>query len=122
MANQIANPAYLETLKARNATRLARLSNKRLHRNKRAETMLARYGLTLAQYNSMAESQSQSCAICSGPGKQGKNERPALVIDHCHQTGKVRGLLCHRCNLALHAVEKPGFVDAATLYLERYRG
>lgn len=81
-----------------------------------------RYGLTLAQRHGIAAAQNHCCAICRGPGKESKNGHAALLIDHCHQTGKVRGLLCHRCNLALHAVEKPGFVEAAMAYLEKHHG
>ncbi len=52
------------------------------------------YGITLAEYNQMVEDQKSECLICHK-----KFEK--LVVDHDHSTGKVRGLLCLRCNLAL---------------------
>ena len=54
------------------------------------------YGLTEEEYKTMILSQNNLCAICSNPSKH-----KALNIDHNHKTGKVRGLLCHNCNLAI---------------------
>lgn len=60
------------------------------------------YGMTLEDYNQMLEEQNHSCAIC----KVHKDTLTrALSVDHCHNNGTVRGLLCSRCNIAL------GFVD-----------
>lgn len=54
------------------------------------------YGISLLQYNEMLQQQGNVCKICqlSEYHKTKKN----LTIDHCHKTGRVRGLLCHRCN------------------------
>lgn len=52
-----------------------------------------RYGLTLEQYQEMLEAAQGVCPIC-------KQERK-LVVDHDHKTGRVRGLLCQRCNLGI---------------------
>ena len=59
------------------------------------------YGITLEEHTKMFENQNGVCAICrkSGDGKWKK-----LCVDHCHTTGKVRGLLCKRCNIALGEV------------------
>jgi len=56
--------------------------------------LLKQYGMTLEDYEDMAEAQGQRCAICTKFPER-------LVVDHCHQTGIVRGLLCGNCNLAL---------------------
>ena len=60
------------------------------------------YGITIEDYLDLAEKQNFVCAIC---GKEnfamGRNHSGALVVDHDHETGKVRGLLCHNCNRAL---------------------
>lgn len=52
-----------------------------------------KYGITLAEYNSLRKKQNLKCAICFNKTK--------LVVDHDHNTGKVRGLLCNFCNMAL---------------------
>ncbi len=55
-----------------------------------------KYGITLADYNAMFEKQNGKCAICgsSAAGKVGQH----FAVDHCHKTGKFRGLLCINCN------------------------
>jgi hypothetical protein len=56
----------------------------------------AKYGLTLEQYEDMVKEQKGVCYIC-------KCENPTrkLNVDHCHKTGKVRKLLCDKCNMTL---------------------
>lgn len=62
---------------------------------------LEKHGLTDAEYRTMFESQAGKCAICGSTGKgKGQAFRP-LCIDHDHQTGTVRGLLCDKCNLGI---------------------
>jgi len=56
------------------------------------------YGITLEQYNTMLKAQNYKCAIC---GNEDEVEGRKLAIDHCHTTGKVRGLLCGKCNRGL---------------------
>lgn len=64
--------------------------------------LLKQYGLTIETYNALAEAQGGKCAICEGPPCGRKGESGARFhVDHCHETGRVRGLLCHRCNTAL---------------------
>jgi ribosomal protein S14/predicted nucleic acid-binding Zn ribbon protein len=61
------------------------------------------YGISLTDYKEMLEKQNHRCAICGGEGFLMNKERHKikLVVDHCHVTGKVRGLLRHNCNRAL---------------------
>lgn len=56
------------------------------------------YGITLAEYNAMLEAQNYKCAICNN---EDEVEGRRLAIDHCHNTGKIRGLLCGKCNRGL---------------------
>jgi hypothetical protein len=57
------------------------------------------YGITYADYKKMLVQQGHKCAICKGEGfKMKACHNLLLVVDHCHSTGKVRGLLCHNCN------------------------
>ena len=56
------------------------------------------FNLTLEQYAELYDTQEGKCAICKKKQVEHKN---ALSVDHCHSTGKVRGLLCDKCNLGL---------------------
>lgn len=63
---------------------------------------MRKYGITTKGYNEMYESQQGKCAICNGEGFcMAEHHKLKLVVDHCHTTGAVRGLLCHNCNRAL---------------------
>jgi hypothetical protein len=59
-----------------------------------------RYGITEAQFNEMNENQGGLCAICHRTNLYGAKTKE-LYVDHCHETKKVRGLLCNHCNRAL---------------------
>lgn len=56
------------------------------------------YGLSMKEYNDLLSTQRGLCAICERPERVA-NRR--LAIDHCHTTGRVRGLLCRSCNVSL---------------------
>jgi hypothetical protein len=75
---------------------------------------LAKYGLSLEDYDRLLEEQGGVCAICGQRCKTGRN----LAVDHCHTSGKVRGLLCGACNSGLgHFKEDPALFAAAVGYL-----
>jgi hypothetical protein len=80
-------------------------------RARREQNLSTRYGLTTADYDALMVKQNQMCALCGG-----SMQRP--VIDHCHQTGKIRGIICHTCNIKLPVVEDMGWVMLAWAYLE----
>ena len=61
------------------------------------------YGITLNEYNQMLLDQNHQCAVCGTTEPGGKHGK--FMVDHCHTTGRVRGLLCKRCNIALGEVE-----------------
>lgn len=74
------------------------------------------YDITLAQYDEMLANQNGVCAICQQPPKGGV----PLAVDHCHVTGKVRGLLCIACNLVIgNAKEYLSVLDSAIKYLAK---
>lgn len=80
------------------------------------ERWLKRYGLTVEQYDTMLADQGSACAICrrTDPGARG------WCVDHCHDTGQVRGILCMGCNSAIgHLSHDPDTLRAAIAYLER---
>lgn len=61
---------------------------------------LKKYGITNKEYIEMSEKQNHCCAICNKPEttENIKGIISSLAVDHCHTTGKVRGLLCGNCN------------------------
>ena len=74
------------------------------------------YGISFVEYNKKLEEQGGVCAICGNP-PGGK----ALAVDHNHTTGKVRALLCTKCNTALGLLnEEPILFERALEYLEYY--
>jgi hypothetical protein len=58
------------------------------------------YGTTIEDYDRMLKEQKGKCAICSSTETKNKNYS-YFAVDHCHKTGKIRGLLCDKCNTAL---------------------
>ena len=74
---------------------------KKKQKNRRIS--LTRRGITQNEYEEMYTNQKGCCAICGKHETNIVNQR--LNIDHCHETGKVRGLLCHHCNAALGHLE-----------------
>lgn len=76
-----------------------------------------RYGLSLEEWNGLFEKQSGCCAICD---KHQSELDCRLVVDHCHSSGFVRGLLCRNCNSAIGMLEeRPEILDKAKSYLAK---
>lgn len=75
----------------------------------------SKYGIEPQEYKRMVESQKGACAICS----EQMGERPH--IDHDHETGFVRELLCSGCNSRLSGLENASFMERAIAYLEKHR-
>ena len=82
-----------------------------------------RCGLTIEQYNDKLTKQGNVCAICKEPErKKGNNGKIFnLNVDHCHSSGKIRGLLCSRCNLVLGQINDDKIIlKNAIDYLNTY--
>lgn len=71
------------------------------------------YGITEDEFQIMVDKQNNVCAICK------QNPEQYLAIDHCHDTGKIRGLLCRKCNSAIGLFNED--VDRLTSALEYIR-
>lgn len=79
------------------------------------------YGLQIADYERMLADQDGQCAICdrTDPG----HGHIVFVVDHCHETGRIRGLLCRNCNSAIGLLgDDPKMIRRAATYIERNRG
>jgi hypothetical protein len=75
--------------------------------------------ITTEQYDAMVVAQGDRCAICRSTNK-GKRYR-LWCADHCHKTGKIRGLLCGRCNLALGGfLDRVDLLETAASYLRQH--
>lgn len=79
-----------------------------------------KYGLTLEQRNDMLNNQGFACAIC----RQKLPESGTHThIDHCHETGSVREILCTNCNRGLgHFQDNPALLQQAAAYLMKHKG
>ena len=87
---------------------------RRLHQ--RSQYLMTTYGISLEQYEELKANQGNKCAICGG---KGKGIQEVLDVDHDHKTGKVRGLLCSKCNSGLGMLQdNPHILKSALQYLE----
>jgi hypothetical protein len=85
-------------------------------RRMRAGHLKRKYGITIDDYEAMLVAQGGGCAICHAPEPEGHS----LHVDHDHDTGAVRGLLCFNCNAGLGKFgEDIELLSAAVVYLRR---
>jgi hypothetical protein len=79
------------------------------------------FGITIQDYEKMSKAQDNKCGICNREesfGRKGVTYR--LAVDHCHKTGKIRGLLCNSCNKAIGSLrDDPEIIRKAADYVER---
>lgn len=117
------NPEKHREIARRNGQQQKSKDPKAYARRSRASRLKHAYGLTLEQFDAMVVAQDNRCAICGQleiPGKD--NVVEDLCVDHDHRTGKVRALLCHRCNTVLgFAQDNSRRLRKAAAYLE-YHG
>ena len=107
---------HKETIRER--SKRWRKDNKELYTNAVTNsTLKKKYGITLDDYNLMYKEQKGVCAICDLEELSGKR----LAVDHCHETGKVRGLLCFACNTSLGKFnDSISTLESAINYLKNY--
>ncbi len=95
-----------------------------LHGDKYKDSPLkSDFGISLEQYNQMLLSQKGCCDICGNPETATRSGRiKALAVDHCHESGFIRALLCNACNVGLGAFgDDVDRMKAAIAYLEKHR-
>ncbi len=91
-------------------------NRERRNRTRRQNSLMKQYGMTMENYDLLLAAQGGECAICHSSPGQG---HPHLVVDHCHTTGRVRGLLCHSCNRTIGAMNDDiCLLRSAVNYLE----
>ncbi len=82
---------------------------------KRQKYLTKTYGISVEDYRAMLEDQDKRCAIC------GEIYAEKLFVDHDHESGSVRGLLCYACNSAIgYLRDDPYIAQNAVRYLERH--
>jgi hypothetical protein len=107
--NAVSAKGYRERYKKNNRDRIAALTRK--------SALKQRYGITPDQYDAMMLNQGGCCAIC----KTASGTRRKLCVDHCHQTGKVRALLCDKCNSGIGAFkDDPALMIRAAEFVMAY--
>jgi len=80
------------------------------------------YGITLDEYDELLAKQRGVCDCCKEAPRNTNQKDKHLYVDHDHATGKVRGLLCHRCNIMLgNARENIETLENAVMYLLKHR-
>lgn len=103
-----------------NSERIRCQKNARQHQDK-----IKKYGLSVEDYAAMFEKQHGACAICKRPEtlRHHSNGRiKSLAVDHDHETGDVRGLLCGACNMGIGNLDEDcERMLSAIAYIERYR-
>lgn len=108
------NPAEnLAKQKARRERLKAEGRSRQWTEAQRQSKLLSRYGITKAQFDALLAEQQSRCAICHTDTPVG-----GWVIDHCHESSIVRGILCRRCNSGIGQLgDDPVRVAAALAYL-----
>lgn len=98
--------------KRKNYMKAWRVNNRDRELNNRYKRQ---YGITLLERDAMALAQGHKCAGCSEPFDAGLR---LAKLDHCHATGRVRGLLCNACNVILGmAKDRPAVLAGLIRYL-----
>lgn len=118
-AKRAEDPDFLDRERQRDRSRPPRPSAQPRRAGYHRKLHLSKYGLTPETYDLLRADQNFSCSICY----LHETEAPwgRLVVDHDHETNKVRALLCNHCNVTIgHAKERPDILRAAARYLETH--
>lgn len=110
-----------ETKARKNAARRERYATQPGRRIRNLDAQLRRnYGISVGEYSLMSGEQEFRCLICGDHGSGGVKASSRLHVDHDHETGLVRGLLCNRCNRGIgYFRDNPDLLRSAAKYLER---
>jgi Autographiviridae endonuclease VII len=96
----------------------------KLDEQKRSHHLKKHFGITLEQYQKMLSEQKGLCAVCGKPETvrdKKSNEIRWLSVDHNHETGEIRKLLCNNCNVAMgHVGDSIEHLKQLIRYLESF--
>lgn len=96
---------YREKVKARN----------------RSLALKRKYGISVDEYNELLRKANNKCEICGSDGSNGHHGK--LCVDHCHDTGRIRGILCDPCNKKLgNAGDSVDSIMTLLKYLQKHEG
>ena len=95
----------------------ARPERQRSHKNRH---LVAKFGITIAQYEKLLTDQNGQCGICQIPAADKTTQR-SFHVDHCHVCHAIRGLLCLNCNVGNNWDKIPGWPTKAQEYLDRHQ-
>jgi recombination endonuclease VII len=123
--NEYRSSSEYRAMRAASARRCrAKIPEPIRHNKDKRKHLKEYYDLTLENYQRMLEGQQGLCACCSKSETSFDKKHQTLRrlnVDHCHKTGKIRGLLCGRCNRALGLLEDdPELVKALLRYIDHY--
>jgi hypothetical protein len=97
-----------------------RLGKEKFREEERKKGLKIKYSFTIENYEDLFIKQNGVCAICGKPQPPSKGRQEPLYIDHDHDTGKVRGLLCRNCNFCIgHAHDDVNILQLMIKYLEK---
>ena len=120
--SRLVREAQAKNSHIRHGRRLTEVERSFFKRRSAKRTQLRlNYGMELEAYDALYSKQNGLCAICGNAetSKQKNGTLNQLAVDHCHETGKIRGLLCSRCNPGIgyfqHEVKR---LEAAIKYLK----
>ena len=81
---------------------------------------LRNYGITKQQYEELMHSQGGVCAVCKCKPDDPRCTHGHLVVDHCHKTGYVRGLLCSLCNATMgNSMDNVDLLQSLISYIQK---
>jgi hypothetical protein len=120
MATKEQKAAYAKIYYAKNKAKILAASDayNKLHPTRhKNNTLIAKYGITLDQYNEIVKSQNNKCKICD------KELLTSIQtnLDHCHGSKKIRGILCSMCNKGLgHFKDNANVLEKAAKYIRDF--
>lgn len=115
------DPDYVDSVRKRDRARWPTRKRKKRTKDEHKDYFLKwKYGIGLDAYNALLAKQDGVCKICGNPETR-KNKHTGtcrLHVDHCHETGNIRGLLCQKCNFGLGVFKDDiGLLQEAIKYL-----